>query len=80
MFVLRFYLFLTNQQNIIAELEKEKYKIENSCKTKKHPNRNGCLFWYSVLNEYRAEYASEIDDLYRLIENLSFQSQLEQFT
>ncbi len=36
------------------------------------------MFWYSVLNEYRANNIKEIDELYRLIESLSFQSQLEQ--
>ena len=62
----------------MAELEKEKYKIENSCKTKNRPNRNGCLFWYSALCEHRANNIKEIDELYRLIESLSFQSQFEQ--
>ena len=36
------------------------------------------MFWYSVLNEYRANNIKEIDELYCLIESLSFQSQLEQ--
>ena len=35
-------------------------------------------FWYNVLSEYRANNIKEIDDLYRLIESLSFQLQLEQ--
>ena len=46
--------------------------------TKKPPDVGGFNFWYSVLREYRANNIKEIDDLYRLIENLSFQSQLEQ--
>ena len=63
----------------MAELEKEKYKIEDSCETiNNHPNRNGCLFWYSALNEYRANNIKEIDELYCLIESFSFQLQLEQ--
>ena len=36
------------------------------------------MFWYSTLGEYRANNIKEIDNLYRLIESLSFQSQLEQ--
>jgi hypothetical protein len=36
------------------------------------------MFWYSVLSEYRANNFKEIDDLYRLIESLSFQSQFDQ--
>ena len=36
------------------------------------------IYWYSVLSEYRANNIKEIDELYRLIESLSFQSQLEQ--
>lgn len=36
------------------------------------------MFWYSVLSEYRANNIKEIDELYRLIESFSFQSQLEQ--
>ena len=36
------------------------------------------MFWYSVLNEYRANNIKEIDELYRLIESFSFQLQLEQ--
>ena len=38
----------------------------------------GCKTWYSVLSEYRANNIKEIDELYRLIESLSFQLQLEQ--
>ena len=37
-----------------------------------------CMFWYSTLSEYRANNIKEIDNLYRLIESLSFQLQLEQ--
>ena len=36
------------------------------------------MFWYSALSEYRANNIKKIDELYRLIESLSFQSQLEQ--
>ena len=36
------------------------------------------MFWYSRLSEYRTNNIKEIDDLYRLIESLSFQLQLEQ--
>ncbi len=38
----------------------------------------GCKTWYSRLSEYRANNIKEIDELYRLIESLSFQLQLEQ--
>ena len=54
----------------MAELEKEKYKIENSYETiKNRPNRNGCLFWYSTLNEYRAKHAEDFKKLAVEIEN-----------
>ncbi len=47
----------------------------------KNNSRNGsCMFWYSVLSEYRANNIKEIDELYRLIESLSFQLQLDQVT
>lgn len=45
---------------------------------KKPLNKGLFYFWYSVLSEYRANNIKEIDDLYRLIESLSFQLQLEQ--
>ena len=38
----------------------------------------GFDFWYSRLYEYRTNNIKEIDELYRLIESLSFQLQLEQ--
>ena len=45
----------------------------------KKPSQNGRYFyWYSVLSEYRANNIKEIDELYRLIESLSFQSQLKE--
>lgn len=39
---------------------------------------HGCPFGYDLLSEWQANNIKEIDDLYRLIESLSFQSQLEQ--